>query len=129
MSDPTKLEETVNQILQNAISSAQQGTEFLKDQIPDVVKQLLLWKTCDYAISLTLCVLWAILLFWKVLPCMKRLYDWDDDGFPSILASAAVLITSGIAIVGFFASLYDFIQIIAAPKVWLLEYAASLVHR
>lgn len=47
-----QLQNTVNTVLQKAIEGATQGAEFLKDQIPDVIQQLLVWKlveNCLYA--------------------------------------------------------------------------------
>lgn len=122
-----KLDETVNTILQNAVEAASRGTEFLKEQLPDVLQQLILWKTWSYAITLFVCVAFFVWLIWKGIPLLKRLWEWDDDGLPCCLAALVYTAAFIAACIGFFANGYDLIQIALAPKVWLLEYAANLV--
>lgn len=119
-----KLADKVNDILQSSIQAAAHGAEFLKDQIPDVVKQLLLWNLCY-------CVLNVIFVLITV-PFLVYIIKWSVE-MPLRNITGVVLMISGTlalvvcpAIVG---NLYNLVKIIVAPKVWLLEYAAKLIRR
>lgn len=109
--------------------------DFIKDQAPDVIRQLLVWKC---VVSATYCLL-AVALFGLMVFLAYKLNKWlftaDKDGDKPIddgdVGIPAVLFGN------FFIQLLwipicinanlTWLQILIAPKVWLLEYAASLI--
>jgi hypothetical protein len=127
--DTNKLEDTVNQILQSAIEKASQGAEFLKDQIPDVVQQLIHWKIASNSLTVCLSIL-AILASYRIATKWVDLTP-DEFGFWRIPRTLAVIGGMGVsllaALVGIDAS-FNLLELFFAPKVWLLEYAAHLVR-
>lgn len=120
-----QLQETVNTILTKALSIADETGEFLVEQVPDVVNQLLIWEATASAIGMAS---WIIIVFLYSRGCV-RLWNSDHD-----VQSADVL--GGMVIFGILMSLlllviievsFDWLKILVAPKLYLLEYAATLV--
>ncbi len=118
------LQNTVNDILQGAIAQATKGAEFLQEQIPDVVQQLLAWKLAEASIKTVLGVLGIVAVVWAG----KRLWRWvrnEDCGMEPMVAFLVLPLFPCIALASNF---LDAVKIVVAPKVWLLEYAAGLVR-
>lgn len=137
--------EVLATVLTKALQLAEKTGDFVVEQAPDLVRQLLLYKTAEYAVATILGIfmllgslrLWVWVL--RAASCSfnddtaspkswrkraERLYRLDFEvwgNFP-----AALLVLPGAALV--FANMFDLIQILLAPKVWLLEYAAGLVR-
>ena len=121
--DTSKLEETVNSILQSAAEKASQGAEFLEGQIPDVARQLLAWNLYKALVILAACAVVIGAGVW-----VARKWDSDDWCYTPLPALLAVA-TIGFPLVFIYFNALEAIQISVAPKVWLLEYAAQLVRR
>lgn len=121
-----QLQNALALILGKTVTAAQAGAEFLMAELPDVIHQLLIWK----AIMSGLQSLLAITLTVVGVYGYYRLFKWDmknssygEKGFPSFLGGIA-----GVAVLtaaGFLFSM-DWLQILIAPKIYLIEYAASL---
>lgn len=119
-----QLEDAAAQVLTGAIDAATKGAEFLKDQIPDLLKQLLAWHLAS---DLLFQIIPVVLIF---LACKyyPRLWKWDDDGMPSFfVGSIGGCLTLGTTVIGI-CKAFDALEICVAPKVWLLEYGVSLIH-
>lgn len=134
-----QVEQKANELLLSLIDKAQAGMEFASGQIPDVVNQLLMWH---FAQSLIYSLIGLLLLFVSPLPAFyifrrkevegKVVYgpgwssggrvDLDAVGFTVVLT--AITWTPGLGIV---LLNDDWLKIWLAPKLYLLEYAASLV--
>lgn len=122
--DTSKLDDTVNQILQDAVAKAAQGAEFLKGEVPAVVQQLLHWNMLA-CLAWSACALIAIgIVVWANVIAFRTK---DDDYFaPAALGGSAIAIFALIVLTN---NIIEAIKISIAPKVWLLEYAAHLVRR
>ena len=133
-------------IIQQVSGGVKQGVSFLQQEIPDVIKQLLMWKMVSALVCAAFgigVVVVSITLLFKVLkkpqpidPDNPRLrgnyplsfcYDEDGDSHPGIVFIPMVLL--GLIVFGLVmaSSVMTALQIYIAPKVWLIEYAASLV--
>jgi hypothetical protein len=123
------LKDTAEGMLVSLINKATQAGEFVADQIPIVIKELLLFNAVNIGLHTFLGL--AIMLtgvpswrwaskYYKSLPETSQ-YDVG----PSPWIPSCLLIVFGIWI--FWAWVDDFLKIVFAPRVWLLEYAASLV--
>lgn len=131
----TTLKQTAEVLLVKLINGAVATGEFLADQIPIVVKELLVWKTTYYAARVVfgiglLVSAWTLLQY-----TIKKHRLWQDkstrpanryyDGEWWFLLFAIVPLTGlGIWHLSYF---WWLLQITLAPRVWLIEYAASLV--
>lgn len=126
MSETTKdANEVITQILERALSGVDAAVEFSRDQIPDVVQQLLSW---NFTISLIWFCVWCALAlasvpFWvwfaKTVNVRSKA---DDAGFAFFCA----LVISTASSAGLLNSL-AWLKIWIAPKLYMLEYGASLV--
>lgn len=124
------LQNTVNQVLQGAISQATKGAEFLREQIPDILQQLLMWNLAKDGLLVALAMLSVFIAY-------KATFKWADQSrssydnewkLPKIASAIFGIIASGITTVFAVIALFDAVKILVAPKVWLLEYAAELVR-
>jgi hypothetical protein len=122
-------------MLVGLINKATQAGEFVADQIPIVIKELLLFNAVNIGLHMFLGLAtmltgvpswrWAS-KYYKSLPEEGDSYKTSQhDVGPSPWIPSCLLIVFGIWI--FWAWVDDFLKIVFAPRVWLLEYAASLV--
>jgi uncharacterized membrane protein YdcZ (DUF606 family) len=126
----TNLQDALTSIITDAASSVKSGISFLSAQVPDVVHQLLVYKMVSY--SVTIGLLLALIITFIIYVCIV-VKKWDDADYESQNVYAVI---GGIAgIVTFFSAifliqtLYNFLELYFAPKVWLIEYAASLLQK
>lgn len=167
------LESSLVSIIQSVQTGVQAGVTFLSEEIPDVLRQLIMWKIAYYG-------MWAILQFGLIVfgvrsvihavrvvtetitheAAAKAVKDSLDnlrytseleamDSYKALVLKSAELQSKAdgcvpktvIAICGavlftiagvcaafnVFGNMLTVTQLIIAPKVWLIEYAASLV--
>lgn len=129
--DTSKLDDTVNQILQDAVAKAAQGAEFLKDQVPDLVQQLLHWKLAESLLSALFIGLGiiAFLLIAKFIWRKAGEEPGSDWYFGATMFTVLGGFASCVSLIFLAGCLLESVEILVAPKVWLLEYAAHLVRR
>lgn len=148
------MEEQANKILVELLQKASNGIDaavsFSQAQIPDVVHQLLLWNMVDSLIKTLIAILTTPLVFWfmkkqsqrvetgkicdegysweKGNPKYRPTMVWDSKGEINflILPLAGVLIMWGLFIIATVTNMV-WLKIWLAPKLYLIEYAASLI--
>ncbi len=129
MSETNQIEQAVNELIRGAISNAEQAKEFMLGQAPEFVQQLLIWNAMKSA-GLSVLALITLFCIAKIgIHAYKKLKDnnvdmegWGLSGFIFlILAVAPVGLSLEIL------TNLTWLQIWIAPKVYLVEYAASLV--
>ena len=119
------MEEQANKILVELLQKASNGIDaavsFSQALIPDVIHQLLMWHAVSSAGIQALCVL-------VIISCVYLMIFAWNKGDDADFVISSLLVTSGIAIstVVFF-NYFDWLKIWLAPKLYLIEYAASLV--
>jgi hypothetical protein len=118
-----KMNEKLQEALAEIINLTLQGKDFAIEQAPDVVSQLLAWNmVCSLilsAIGIIMLILTAVFLK-KVIPAFGKggwVYDNDLEGVPILVVGIALMVA--ILIIS---SNLDWIQILIAPKVYLIEY-------
>jgi len=121
----TNVQSIVNDILAKAIQTATATGDFLKEQIPEVVTQLLRWSIAEHAVWIVLSSI-ALIISWKFWKFGKKLFTQDDSYFPIFFATTGSTILPGICFV--YHSL-GLLKLLIAPKLWLLEYAAHLIGK
>ena len=128
MSD--KAEQVLAAIMQRVLDGVDTATEFAKQEIPEVIQQLLVWHFWEATIWACIGVAMLVSYRW-IFAWLKSLYLLEysstGDGSSTIAAGgvcSAVYI--GFAIHKAFSALTA-LKIAIAPKLYLLEYGASLV--
>jgi hypothetical protein len=136
MAEPTTLKEQAMQMLQSLIVTATEAGDFIKEQMPMVIRELLLFNTAKYAFWTALGLAFLIAAaFWVRFGLKKYRADMAANATKSYHLSdwipGTILPAIGGTFVGgllFFDSFFDLLQITLAPRVWLIEYAARLVR-
>jgi hypothetical protein len=117
--------ELLNVIITDAIAVR----DFIISETPDVIQQLLAWNMTyslvRLAVSILIFVCFAIGLFHHIRWIARHFNDADENLIISnILCVATYSIPSVIATIVFFN--LTWLQIIVAPKIYLIEYAANM---
>lgn len=114
----------MNENLQNALTeliiSTTDAKDFLLSEAPEVIHQLLTWKLVANSLSSFLFTGITVLCFYLMFKCSR---SDDDDALFGFFLSGLFGILFGTISIG---CVHDALQIWIAPKVYLLEYAASL---
>ena len=126
--------EALANLLELAIDGVEGAVEFSKAQIPDVVEQLLMWQMLESLIFFTFSVTSLVFLgiyWWKVIPIIKEEIKRDflqqRDSRTFVPAMVGVLLTCCTALFSSIMFTIEWLKILVAPKLYLLEYAAELV--
>jgi len=121
-----QLQAALLSILNSTISAATVAKDFLLAEIPEVIRQLLIWKAVESGIWFGLgVVLTALSVFvlTKAVKFWKAGYEKMDA---AMFCSVATVLSGGCGICFTFTNL-TWLKILIAPKLYLIEYAASLV--
>lgn len=126
-----QLQKVLADIITRVTSGADAAIQFGKEQIPEVLKQLLVWNfTFSFMVWLSAT---AIIVGYVIWMLTKFRWWFKNQRNTTTELDAAVI---AIAVVWGFISLImtfvfwcnlDWLKIWVAPKLYLLEYAASLI--
>ena len=125
----TQLQQALTDLINKTLNGAEQAGNFLLGEIPEVVQQLLVW----HGVKSFLVFVFGVAMLCAAIYANYRQYlwlrsRWDDivesEFCPFLLINLLQLLW-----VPFFGVTIQFnwLQIWLAPKVWLLEYAASIL--
>lgn len=135
------LQTSLIEILNKTINGIDASVSFLQAEIPDVVSQLLTW----YAVKGVLLATTGVLLLIAYAVLVKKAVDSKPDegtnifwerwshkdnaefslGWCFILGAVGVFVS--IFSLLMISNIMDTLQIVVAPKIWLIEYASSLI--
>ncbi len=122
-----KLQETLIGLIDSTTSAA----EFVQSEIPEVLEQLLMWKMGEGIFFICLGLFFALITYLLRKPTVK---GWNDDYESGDADTAwAELRTIGliwfsiVSVIIIAISTLTVLKIWLAPKVYLIEYAASLI--
>ena len=115
-------------IIQKATAGVETGVNFLSEQIPDVIHQLLIWKLAANLFWFVICVVFATILFifaYKLFKsgCKQSKYDSHGYYFGSCILGCLGTLPTIAGLICFTEAL----KIWLAPKIYLIEYAAHLL--
>ena len=120
----------IAEILKKGLEVAEKSGNFVIEQAPDLVKQLITYKTVETSI----CVLIEITLMYLIVIYFKYLHKKNNEDSSFIEVNSfhigGMLISLVVAIFMFIAFITDIsnlIQLIFAPNIYLLEYIAKLL--
>mgnify|MGYP003451954080 FL=1 len=117
------------EILKKGLEAAEKTGNFVVEQAPDLIQQLIVWKTCEYIFLIIISIAFMFSLYKWYKSAMKRYDDFDGfyiktEFFIYCIYAIVVILIFGI---GLFNSFFNLLQILLAPKIWLIEYATNLI--
>ena len=113
------------EILKTALDVAQKTGTFLSNQLPDVIQQLVKWKVFEAITYITILTLLSVASITLMIAMNRKKWFSVDSRVPLTILSFIFVAFLCIPLLTYVLTL---IKITVAPKVWLLEYAASLVR-
>ena len=121
------MQEEINNSLISLINKLASGADaiivFGQEQVPEVLHQLLLWHMTSALIGVLLCIACFIaagLIFRRI-----SKHDHYEEFIPIIFFASLMGIIGGL--ISLCENLHTVLFILLAPKLYLMEYAASLV--
>jgi len=139
-----ELQKALTEILNGTLSAAGDAKQFLMAEIPEVVQQLLMWKLAEASVWMLFGVVLAvggIITNWKIFKSKPdgktplRSWAWrvwsDGDIWMEAGALIACIFSGAVGFIGVLVTLINLataLQIWIAPKIYLIEYAATLVN-
>lgn len=119
-----QLNESLIKILEKIISGAESGVEFLKGEIPEIVEQLIVWKTVEHFVLLAI----GLLLF-TVIPTITYIKRNEIKDREHVIIGCVVinLLSSVLGICLFCKNISPLLQAYLAPKIYIIEYIGTLV--
>lgn len=129
-----ELQERLASVVGFLETSVQSASQFAIEQAPDIIQQLLRWKLVSNSIEVVAAIVLAIAIikFGKHLVAkgegiQKASERWSCDGEGYIFIGYIMMVVSlGAFLIGF-GDFLSVVQILIAPKIYLLEYASSLI--
>lgn len=121
MSDKSELQQRAEEVLVDLINKAAEIGSAAVDEIPLVVQELLTWKFAESLLWFTLAIVLWVLTFILGKLTWKNAEELDETVAPILVCLIGLV---GVSLLIFD---IDWLQIWLAPRVYLLEYAASLV--
>lgn len=123
-----QLQKSLATILEKATNGVEAGVSFLSAEIPDVAHQLLAWKMAEsllVSLVFALIIAGSFVILFKVFKAERgNILHLEEMGIPAVFSSA---ITSMFSFFPLAENAKSALQIWLAPKIYLIEYAASLV--
>ncbi len=121
-----QLQQALAVILDKSVDAISAGVSFLQAEIPDVIRQLLMWKLVSNSIiGAALCIAVGLWL-WLGTRLARKLHKPSEGavwvGYVPFTLCAFVFVLPAA-----FSRLLTALQIWIAPKIFLIEYAAKLV--
>lgn len=113
----------LSDLLQRAVSGIDAAVGFSQAQIPDVINQLLMWQTVSSILAQVICLALISISIWGAI---KAWASNDVDTVVVTLIFGGILTVICLAV---FSLNFDWLKILIAPKLYLLEYAASIVSK
>lgn len=126
-----QLQQALASILTKTTQAVESSINFLSEQLPDVVRQLLMWQftyhLVKFCLGVILCAVGGIVIY-KVNQAIQKLMKESPHAGNDFL-----YVTLSVVGILFFVVVYvscinlTWLKIWLAPKIYLIEYAATLV--
>lgn len=123
-----KASELLVKMIDVTVQSVSDVVEFGKQQIPEVIHQLLMWNALKASIWVVVAVVFSIFLCTVVNRAKPGLNE-SESGFGTFVQILGWLIAMVVGGAVFMINLLQAAYILIAPKVWLIEYAAELIKK
>lgn len=118
-----QLQQALLAVLQSTVDAATAAKNFLVAEVPDVIHQLLVWKALQSGIWFSISMLFLAIALWSIFRAWRRFVIEEMDpamGYAilGVLTGVTALCCLDLA----------WLQILVAPKIYLIEYAAHLAR-
>lgn len=127
-----QMQQALVAILNKTMSGIEAGASFLQAELPDVIHQLLYWKLASSLLAMLIGII-VIFAYWRLIRSFTKSERGsalkDSWGEPTGFAFAGLVIggcASAFSLIVIMCDGFTAMQIALAPKVYLIEYAASL---
>jgi hypothetical protein len=130
------MNEILKSYAQQALEWLSKGVAFVAEEIPIYIAELLKWKAFEHGAYIVIGFSFIVLFFILLKKYLPALLKWDYDKSPEeedrghIYTIIVLAITFFMAIGGinmFFGHIFSFIQIMVAPRIFLLEYVTDML--
>lgn len=127
MSDTlNKLDKTLSVLIDNATEKGPKLIEWLYQQSPDLINQLLLWHGVSSLVEFITCLSIIIAIPIGIYKVISSTWNSDDEDVV-IVGIIGSLVASGMWVAASVNINLTWLQIYIAPKLYMLEYVANLV--
>ncbi len=123
-----KASELLVKMIDVTVQSMSDVVEFGKQQIPEVIHQLLMWNALQASIWVIFAIVFSIFVCKVVNRTKPGFNDWER-GFGTFVQVLGWLVAIFVGGSIFMMNLLEAAYILIAPKVWLIEYAAELIKK
>ena len=119
--------EASSEVYGGAKQATLQAVDLIKEQAPELVEQLLLFKLLSSSFNALLCLAYLV-CFCTIMVKTFWSKAMDEGSRENVLIIGGILggIGAAFSSVGFISESTEVIQILVAPKIFLLEYLAQL---
>ncbi|MEI7177090.1 hypothetical protein [Pectobacterium carotovorum] len=114
-------------LLQKASNGIDSAVSFSQAQIPDVVHQLLLWNAVSSALYQLLVVAFVSVYAFSAVRAANSKESWSNAKEIAVIGWIVIGGLAGLVLILFSFKNFDWLKILIAPKLYLLEYAARLI--
>tara|TARA_R110000850_G_scaffold266977_6_gene397745 strand:- start:2594 stop:2992 length:399 start_codon:yes stop_codon:yes gene_type:complete len=116
--------------INKTVSAVEAAAEFLNQQSPEVIEQLLRWNFAKSLIFFVLYAGLAVLALTVTCVLARKAGELEKDKDDAEVTAAALFLYPFVVVVllALAVKSLDWMQILIAEKVWLLEYAARVVN-
>lgn len=123
-----KASELLVKMIDVTVQSVSDVVEFGKQQIPEVIHQLIMWNIAKVSIWLIVGIVILVFLC-KIGNTLKPGLNASEKGLGTFVQG--IFWAIGLAVGGsvLVTNLLQLAYIVIAPKVWLIEYAAELIKK
>lgn len=128
------LQVSLAQILTKAVSTVETAGQFLVDEVPEVVHQLLVWKFTLSLVGFIAILIGLAMFITLAVAGLKEVNNpknkYDNDGPFAVFMIGAI--GSIVMVCVLFGTMFeghtlDWLQIKVAPRIFLIEYASDLI--
>lgn len=129
-----QLQNALSLFIEKAINGLDSSVAFMQSELPDVIEQLLMWYGVKYALYMLLAIVLIIVWCKSEMKINKALRDSEGnikDGSFYVPVYLLIGIVPRFIIIGCVVNTFNltWLQIWIAPKIWLIEYAATLTSK
>lgn len=123
-----KATDVLLQMVDVTVKTMSDVVEFGKQQIPEVIHQLLMWNALKASLWVIVSVVFSIFICTVVNRAKPGLNE-SESGLGTFIQFFGWLIAMGVGGSVFMVNLLQAAYILIAPKVWLIEYAAEFIKK
>ena len=116
----------LDEMLLTLLTGITEGGQFLVAELPEVIQQLLHWYFAKSVIYSFVGFFLAYVTY-RIVKFAIHFYKTDDSYDAAEKTAFIILISVIIGVLSLCFINLDWLQILIAPKVWLIEYASELV--